>query len=145
MSSARTAREAQPDVKYEDVVFTNPFDIEAQALQKSVAATWGWPVADAFLAVVLIERSFAALAGIHKQYGVPLSASLGVIAGLDEDINSLVSAFYSATKFSEERKEAFGVALAEYRKANKTLSDKYFGSDADFVVQTNSPSVAPQN
>jgi hypothetical protein len=122
-------------VSYEDIVFTEPFDIEAQALQKATAAKVGWRLADAFLTITLLEREFAALGTLHSNR-VPLADVVPVITHIDQGINHLIGLLVEAEGLSHEE---IDVALAEYKPQHKALTDKYF---APVPVL---PSTAPQN
>jgi hypothetical protein len=122
-------------VSYEDIVFTEPFDIEAQALQKATAAKVGWRLADAFLTIALLEREFAALGSLHSNR-VPLAESVPVVTRIDRSINHLVGLIVEAEGRSHEE---IDVALIEYKTQHKALTDKYFS------VVNITPSTAPQN
>lgn len=142
MSSVSTAdviRNANPDVAYENQVFTEPFDIEAQALQIETANKVGWPLADAFIIIQGLNATFAQLGTLHAFGAVDALKGLRVVANLDAQINDLLGLLVE----SEGRDpEAVQGALKEYAVKYKAIATKYFPKPS---AEVESPSTAPQN
>lgn len=148
VSTAKEVRESNPEVAYEDQVFTEPFDIEVQAIQKATAAKVGWRLADAFLYFALVQKGFGALGKLHFNADVVRDA-LPVIVRLDTDISGILTLLIAAEGKDIETTWA---DLNSYLAQFKATNAKYFPKVAaavvnveDDIVQTSAASLAPQN
>lgn len=141
VSTAKEVRESNPEVAYEKQVFTEPFDIDTQALQVETAAKVGWKLTDAFLAFTIIKRGFGKLGTLHANAGVGFEA-LPVIVSLDHYISFIVSLLADAEGLDNEKVWA---ELKVYSAKIKALNVKYDSRVEDNIVQTSAASLAPQN